>query len=141
MCDQQGLRSACAYPQSSQSLCLSIECSVSVGLMTGRRLGFLCLGGWGAVRVCLGLRMSGGHIVGNHMPLLIYYPILLYTCALEIFVVKTTSLIKVLLLFSPFSLLGHLHVNRMGILCKLNSASLFSSLDSLREEFMLPYEC
>ena len=23
----------------------------------------------------------------------------------------------------------------------LNSASLFSSLDSLREEFMLPYEC
>ena len=26
----------------------------------------------------LGLRVSGGHIVGNHMPLLIYYPILLY---------------------------------------------------------------
>ena len=85
------------------------------------------------MRVRLGLRVSGGHIVGNHMPLLIYYPILLYTCALEIFVVKTTSLSKVLLLFFAFfSLLGHLHVNRMGILCKLNSASLFSSLDSLK---------
>ena len=104
MCDQQGLRSACAYAQSGQSLCLSIEFSVTVGLLTGHRLGFLCLGGGGrgAVRVRLGLHVSGGHIVGNHMPLLIYYPILLYTCALEIFVVKTTSLSKVLLLFFAF---------------------------------------
>ena len=47
MCDQQGLRSACAYAQSGQSLCLSLECSVTVGLLTGRRLGFLCLGGGG----------------------------------------------------------------------------------------------
>ena len=47
MCDQQGLRSACAYAQSGQSLCLSIEFSVTVGLLTGRRLGFLCLGGGG----------------------------------------------------------------------------------------------
>ena len=59
-------------------------------------------GGRGAVRVRLGLPVSGGHIVGNHMPLLIFYPILLYTCALEIFVVKTTSLSKVLLLFFAF---------------------------------------
>ena len=55
-----------------------------------------------AVWVRLGLRVSGGHIVGNHMPLLIYYPILLYTCALEIFVVKTTSLSKALLFFCLF---------------------------------------
>ena len=47
MCDQQGLRSACAYAQSGRSLCLSIECSVTVGLLTGRRLGFLCRGGGG----------------------------------------------------------------------------------------------
>ena len=93
MCDQQGLRSACAYAQSGQSLCLSLECSVTVVLLTRRRLGFLCLG-VGAVRVRLGLRVSEGHIVGNHMPRLIYYPILLYTCALEIFAVKTTSLSK-----------------------------------------------
>ena len=54
------------------------------------------------MRVRLGLRVSEGHIVGNHMPRLIYYPILLYTCALEIFDVKTTSLSKVLLLFFAF---------------------------------------
>ena len=102
MCDQQGLRSACAYAQSGQSLCLSIECSVTIGLLTGRQLGLLCLKGWGAVWVRLGLHVSGGHIVGNHMPLLIYYPILLYTCALEIFLVKTTSLSKALLLFFAF---------------------------------------
>ena len=30
--------------QSGQSLCLSIECSVTVGMLTGRRLEFLCLG-------------------------------------------------------------------------------------------------
>ena len=54
------------------------------------------------MRVRLGLRVSGGHIVGNQMPRLIYYPILLYTCALEIFAVKTTSLSKVLLLFFAF---------------------------------------
>ena len=114
MCDQQGLRSACAYAQSGQSLCLSIECSVTVGQLIGRRLGFLCLGG-GTVRVRLGLRVLGGNIVGNHMPLLIFYPILLYTCALEIFVVKTTSLNKVLLLVFAFFALRALHVNRMGI--------------------------
>ena len=102
MCNQQGLRSACAYAQSGQSLCLSLECSVTVGLLTGRRLGFLCLGVGGAVRVRLGLRVSKSHIVGNHMPRLIYYPILLYTCALEFFAVKTTSLSKVLLLFFAF---------------------------------------
>ena len=102
MCDQQGLRSAYAYAQSGRSLCLSIECSVTAGLLTGRRLGLLCLEGWGAVWVRLGLRVSGGHIVGNHMPLLISYPILLYTCALEIFVVKTTSLSKALLFFRLF---------------------------------------
>ena len=58
--------------------------------------------GGGAVRVRRGLRVSGGHIVGNHMPRLIYYPILLYTCALEIFAIETTSLSKVLLLLFAF---------------------------------------
>ena len=73
-----------------------------------------------------------------------YYPILLYICALEIFAVKTTSLSKVLLLFLAFSFLGLLHVNRMRLLCNLDSAALFSSLNSLREEFLffiLPFEC
>ena len=66
MCDQQSLRSACAYAQSGQSLCLSLECSMTIGLLTGRRLGFSVPGG--AVRARLGLRVSEGHIVGNHIP-------------------------------------------------------------------------
>ena len=60
------------YAQSGQSLCLSIECSVTVGLLTGRRLGLLCLEGWGAVWVRLGLRVSGGHIVGLTMYIYVY---------------------------------------------------------------------
>ena len=35
MCDQQRLRPACAYAQSDQSLCRSLEYSMSVKLLTG----------------------------------------------------------------------------------------------------------
>ena len=49
MCDQQGLRSACAYAQSDQSLCLSLEYSKSVKLLTEHNLEFLRLNG-----VCTG---------------------------------------------------------------------------------------
>ena len=45
MCDQQSLRSACAYAQSDQSLCLSLEYSMSVKLLTEQRLEFLSLKG------------------------------------------------------------------------------------------------
>ena len=34
MCDQQSLRSACTYMQSDQSLCLSLEYSMTVNLLT-----------------------------------------------------------------------------------------------------------
>ena len=34
MCDQQRLRSACTYTQSDQSLCLSLEYSMTVKLLT-----------------------------------------------------------------------------------------------------------
>ena len=40
MCDQQSLRSACAYAQSDQSLCLSLEYSMSVMLLTEHHLEF-----------------------------------------------------------------------------------------------------
>ena len=43
MCDQQSLRSACAYAQSDQNLCLSLECSMSVKLLTEHHLEFLRL--------------------------------------------------------------------------------------------------
>ena len=43
MCDQQSLRSACAYAQSDQSLCLSLEYSMSVKLLTEQHLEFLSI--------------------------------------------------------------------------------------------------
>ena len=45
MCDQQSLRSACAYAQSDQNLCLSLEYSKSVKLLTEHHLEFLSLKG------------------------------------------------------------------------------------------------
>ena len=43
MCHQQRLRPACAYTQSDQSLCLTLEYSMSVKLLTEHHLEFLSL--------------------------------------------------------------------------------------------------
>ena len=50
VCDQQNLRSACAYAQSDQSLCWSLEYSMSVEQLTEHHLEFLSLtrGGTGS---------------------------------------------------------------------------------------------
>ena len=45
MCDQQSLTSACAYAQSDQSLCLSLEYSMTVKLLTEHHLEVLRLNG------------------------------------------------------------------------------------------------
>ena len=45
MCAQQSLRSVCAYAQSDQSLCLSLEYSMSVKLLTEHNLELLSLKG------------------------------------------------------------------------------------------------
>ena len=45
MCDQQRLRPACAYAQSDQSLCLSLEYYMSVKLLTEHHLELLSLKG------------------------------------------------------------------------------------------------
>ena len=45
MCDQQSLSSACAHAQSGQSLCLLLEFSMSVKLLTEQLLEFLRLKG------------------------------------------------------------------------------------------------
>ena len=45
MCDQQNLRSACAYAQSDQSLCWSLEHARSVKLLAEHHLEFLSLKG------------------------------------------------------------------------------------------------
>ena len=53
MCDQQSLRSACAYAQSHQSLCLSLDYSIRVKLQKEQHLEFLSLKGG-----CTGLSES-----------------------------------------------------------------------------------
>ena len=45
MCDQQRLRPACANVQSDQSLCLSLEYSMNIKLLTEQHLEFLSLKG------------------------------------------------------------------------------------------------
>ena len=45
MCDQQRLRPACAYAQSGQSLCLSLEYAMAVKLLAEQHLEFLSLKG------------------------------------------------------------------------------------------------
>ena len=45
MCDQQSLRSACAYAQSDQSLCYSLGYSLIVKLLTEHHLAILSLKG------------------------------------------------------------------------------------------------
>ena len=53
MCDQQSLRSACAYGQSDQSLCKSLEYSMTIKLLTEKYFEFLSLKGG-----CTGLSES-----------------------------------------------------------------------------------
>ena len=62
MCDQQSLRPA----QSDQSLCLSLEYSMSAKLLTEHLLEVLSLKE--AAEARLRLHLSKCHIVGNHMP-------------------------------------------------------------------------
>ena len=45
MCNQQSLRSACAYAQSDQNLCSSLEYSMTPRLLTEKHLEFLSLTG------------------------------------------------------------------------------------------------
>ena len=47
MCDQQSLRSACAYAQSDQSLCYSLKHSKTIKLLTEQHLEFLSFKGGG----------------------------------------------------------------------------------------------
>ena len=65
MCDQQSLRSASAYAHSDQSLCLSLEYSMSVKLLTKHHLEFLSLKG--GCTAHMSLHLSKCQIVGNHM--------------------------------------------------------------------------
>ena len=66
MCDQQRIRSACAYVQSYQSLCLSLEYSRNVNLQTKHLLEVLSLKK--AAQARLSLHLNKCQIVGNLMP-------------------------------------------------------------------------
>ena len=69
MCDQQSLRSACAYAQSDQSLCKSVEYYMSVKLLTEHHLEFLSFREAAHARLILHLPKC--HFVGNIMSWLI----------------------------------------------------------------------
>ena len=71
MCDQQSLRSACAYAQSDQSLCLSLEYSKSVKLLTEHHLELLSLKG-GCTSLSESTLVKIPHC-WNHMTWLKYY--------------------------------------------------------------------
>ena len=69
MCDQQRLRPVCIYAQPDQSLCSSLDFSMSVKLLTEHHLEFLSLKGG-----CTGSSestLAKCHIVGNHKSRLI----------------------------------------------------------------------
>ena len=80
MFDQQSLGSACAFAQSNQSLCLPLEYSMSVKLLTEHHLEFLDLKE--AAEASLSLQLSKCHIVGNHTPRLKCNPLALQACLL-----------------------------------------------------------
>ena len=72
---KQRLRPACACAQSDQSLCLSLDYSMSVKLLTEHLLG--------GSKLKRRLQLSKCQIVGNHMPRLNYANIVLlmgHTC-------------------------------------------------------------
>ena len=66
MCDQQSLRSACAYAQSDQSLCQSLEYSMDVKLLTEFYLEFLSLK-VGCTGLCESTLLKMPHYLKSHV--------------------------------------------------------------------------
>ena len=99
MCDQQSLRSACAYAQSDQSLCLLLEYSMSVKLLTEHHLEFLSLKGH-----CIGSSESTlvkmPHCWKSHVAAQLCGPLFLM-CQLTF--LWSGKILPIQLLFNPFS--------------------------------------
>ena len=113
MCDKQILRPACAYAQSDQNLCLSLEYSMTVKLLTEHHLEFLCLKK--AAQARLSLFMSKCHIVGNHMSRLNYvYAIRRRTSSCQEILGRNT------LAQTSLSSLAHarIHLNGVSLACR-----------------------
>ena len=73
MCDQQSLRSACTYAQSDQSLCKSLEYSMSLKRLTEQHLEFLSLKG-GCIRSSESTLVKMSHCWKSYVAAHIYYP-------------------------------------------------------------------
>ena len=112
MCDQQSLRSACAYAQSDQSLCQSLEYSMIVKLLTEYHLEWLSLKGG-----CRGSSESTHfrcHIVGNLMHWLICKLLIVYLFKLILaylyFHNIYKSLIKLFINYTMYFFTFYIHV-------------------------------
>ena len=90
MCDQQSLRSACAYGQSDQSLCKSLEYSMIVKLLTEHHLEFLSLKG-GCRGSSQSTHVKMPHCLKSHATAQIYY------------VLSTVNLLSSILRYMYFS--------------------------------------
>ena len=67
ICDQQSLRSACAYAQSDQSLCLSLEYYMNIKLLNEHNFEFLSLnGGFTGLSESIYVKMP--HCWKSHVP-------------------------------------------------------------------------
>ena len=75
MCDQQSLRSACAYAQSDLRLCKSLEYFMTVKLLTEHHLEFLSFkGGWTGLSESTLVKMP--HCWKSHVTALLYNVVL-----------------------------------------------------------------
>ena len=79
LCDKQRLRLACAYAQSDQSLCWSLEYSMTINLMTEHHFWFLSCKE--AAQAHQSLHLTKCHSVGNPMSRLNYVFITYFLCA------------------------------------------------------------
>ena len=77
MCNQQSLRSACAYGQSDQSFCLSLEYSMSAKLLTEHHFEFLSLKG-GCTGSSESTLVKMPHCWNSHVAAQIFYFIVQY---------------------------------------------------------------
>ena len=101
MCDQQRLRPACANAQLGQSLCLSVEYSMIVKLLTEQPLEFLSSKG----RSTGSSKSIPVKIVGNHMSRLN-----IFQTFIERIVLKTKCLNLAFQMFNPIRS-SCIHVN------------------------------
>ena len=99
--DLQSLRSACAYAQSDQSLCKSLEYSMTVKLLTEHHLRFLSKKE--AAQARLSLHLSKCHIVGNHISRLINIHMVQYSPSPDVYLSQGLEIRMCVVLYNSTS--------------------------------------